>query len=513
MKTPSWFICLSALLCCFLPADSFAQGTKKVKLVRSSDWVYDKAYIDANRYRGNVLIDYEGTLFYCDSVHIFPTENFNAYGSIRITKGADYTLTGKRLTFDRATSTAMVYDDVVLRDSDMTLTTQRLSYNTGTQIATYFNKGRIVSRKNNNVLTSDQGVYNSPLSLFYFRKQVVLKNVNYTMTSDTLHYHNATEVAYFFGPTHIQGKNDRLYCENGWYDTKKDRGRFRKNAIIYSGTQTLWGDSVHYEGEKGMGEAFGNVSIQDTTEQIIITGQYGHYNRLLARSFVTDEALLIQFDEMGDSLFMHADTLMSIEDTVAKVRTLLGYHRVRIFRTDLQGVCDSVVMQSTDSIVRFFSDPVFWSGQNQISGDSIAVYTGKKGVERMVVEGNCFIASQADSVHFNQIKGRRLTGTFYENDLRTVYVEGNGQLIYYPENDQRPGAPIGLNNGECSNIHIELRDKSIQRIRLETEANSVLHPLKDAPDEDKLLEGFQWRIHERPVSKQDLLAPAVSSIK
>lgn len=497
----------------FYPQGFAAQPTKKVKLVRSNDWVYDKAYIDANRYRGNVLIDYEGTLFYCDSVHIFPNENFNAYGNIRITKGADYTLTGKRLTFDRASSTAMVYDDVTLRDSDMTLTTQRLSYNTTSQIATYFNKGKIVSRKNDNVLTSDLGIYNSPQSMFYFRKDVVLKNAAYTMTSDTLHYHNTTEVAYFFGPTDIRGKSDRLYCENGWYDTRKDRGRFRKNAVVYSGTQMLQGDSVHYEGEKGLGEAFGKVSIRDTTEQITITGEYGYYDKTKGTSYVTDEALLIQTDEAGDSLFMHADTLMSIEDTLTNLRVLYGYRRVRLFRRDLQGICDSVVMHSTDSIIRFYRNPVFWSGQNQISGDSMEVHTGKQGAELMVVRGNCFIASQADSVHFNQIKGRKLTGTFVENDLRTVYVEGNGQLIYYPENDKKPGKPVGLNNGECSNIHIEILNKAIQRIRLETEANSVLHPMKDAPEEGRLLEGFLWRGEERPKSKEDLFTTAASTIK
>lgn len=485
-----------------------AQQNKKVKLLHSREWLFDKAYIDANRYIGDVQIDYEGTLFYCDSVHIFANENFDAYGNIRIVKGATYQLAGNRLQFDRAKSTAVIYENVVLTDRDMTLTTPQLSYVTTTQVATYVSGGKIVSRKNDNVLTSERGVYDSPKNMFFFRKNVVLKNPQYTVRCDTMNYHNVKEVAYFQGPTNIVGKEDKLYCENGWYDTKRDVCQFKENAEVFSGKTQLRGDSIYYDGQKGIGEVFRKVYIRDTTQTFFITGEYGKHEQKKAQSIVTKEALLVQFDEAGDSLFMVADTLLSIEDTVRKVNNLYGFHHVRMYREDLQGKCDSVVMSSADSVMRFYKDPVFWSGANQITGDSIEVQTDTTGVQLMVVRGNAFVVSAADSGNFNQMRGRKLTGYFTDNALSAAYIEGNGQLIYYPADDKKkPPKAIGLNKGDCSNIFIRVKDNEVVSIRLEKEANSVLHPIKLAPEADTKLENFRWRSEERPLSKADLNRP------
>ncbi|MEZ4799428.1 MAG: OstA-like protein [Flavobacteriales bacterium] len=483
-----------------------------IKLVKADKSVFDKSYIDAQRVIGNVLFMYEGTRMMCDSAHIFKNDDFHAFGKIQIIKPGEFTLTGGYLEVNQKEKIASVYNDVRLNDNEMTLTSNFLQYNLNTDVASYSNGGKIVSTANQNVLTSNSGSYHTKSETFYFKKNVVLKNPDYVVKSDTLKYNDITEVSYFFGPTTITGEDSFIYCENGWYDSKKDISQFNKNAIVRSEKTELKGDSIYYNGAIGFGEVFKNVSIRDTTTNYFISGNYGQYQKEEKISYVTDRALLTQIFEEGDSLYMHADTLRSIPDSTDK-NILLAYHNVRIFKSDLQGRCDSLSYSVADSILQFFTEPILWNGENQITGDSIRIFLRNKNIDQLLVKGNAFIISQSDSTKFNQIKGRKLTAQFYDGDIRNIYVEGNGQLVYYPLDEKKDSTGvlkekprvIGLNKGECSNINIEVENKQITKLRLEREANSLFSPMKKAKDPFLKMEGFEWKAALRPKSKEDLL--------
>lgn len=486
---------------------------KQVNFYHSEYLLYDKDVVDAKRFIGHVRGEYQGTMFYCDSLYQYNNGDFDAFGNIRIVKGSDFTLTGERLHFDNATKTAQVRDNVILRDQEMTLTTNQLDYNLDTEIGHYFGGGHIVSNANKNTLTSDVGYYHAKTETFYFRRKVVLKNPDYVVKSDTMQYNSASEITYFLGPTTIVGDNMTIYCENGYYNTKTDQSRFGKNAKIISDKTILTGDSMFYDGKKGTGEVYRNVTIRDTTQSYIITGDYGKHLEQNKTSFVTGRALLQQiFDK--DTLFMHADTLRAKPDTSGK-DVVYAYRHVKLFKKDLQGKCDSLVYSQADSTMRLFTDPILWSGLNQITGDTIVITTAHGDLQKLYVNSNAFIVSDAlfegDTIReasgkFNQIKGRNMIGTFVDNDLHSLYVEGNGQLIYFPKDEKKDSdpKPMGLNRGECSNIFITIRDNELIKLRMETETNSKFAPMR-LMDMNKLeLDNFQWRATERPLKMEDV---------
>ncbi|MBL0314232.1 MAG: hypothetical protein IPP69_00130 [Flavobacteriales bacterium] len=491
----------------------FSQNTarKKVKLIHSDDWQYDQSLIDAQRLIGHVHLEYEGTQFFCDSAYLYANEDFDAFSNIRILEPGGYQATGDLLHFDKALQLATMRNNVNMRDREMTLVTDFLTYDLETEIANYSGGGKITSAANKNTLTSRKGSYHSKTDMFYFRDQVLLKNPDYIVNCDTMQYHDVSEVTTFFGPTTITGDGTSIYCENGYYNTKKDQSRFGKNAVITSESTTLKGDSMYYDGKTGIGEVFRNVEIRDTTDDYIISGDFGKHYEKTKQSFVTGHALMTQIFE-DDSLFMHADTLRSVSDTSGK-DYVYAYHGVKLFKDDLQGKCDSLYYSSVDSTLQMFYDPVLWSAQNQITGDSITMKMKSGKLDKLYVVGNAFIISDAeakgDSVvvgeKFNQIKGRKLTGIFVDNDLHEVYVEGNGQLIYFPTEDEkkRPVA-MGLNQGECSNIHISVKDNELKKIRMETETNSVFTPMKMSDRSKFRLEKFRWRMEERPRKMEDV---------
>jgi lipopolysaccharide export system protein LptA len=294
-----------------------ASKKKKVKLIHTDELLFERDVVDAQRLLGNVHLEYEGTQFYCDSAYLYSNDDFDAFSNIRILEPGGYQGTGDFLHFDRAKQTATMRDHVVMRDRDMTLNTDNLTYHLETEVANYYSGGKITSLANKNTLTSRTGSYHSKTEMFYFRDDVVLKNPDYTVECDTMQYNDLTEVTLFFGPTTITGDDTKIYCENGYYNTKKDQSRFGKNAVITSETTTLKGDSMYYDGKLGIGEVFRNVEIQDTTDNYIISGDYGKHFEKTEMSFVTGRALMTQvFDD--DSLFMHADTLRSVSDTSGK---------------------------------------------------------------------------------------------------------------------------------------------------------------------------------------------------
>ncbi len=131
------------------------------------------------------------------------------------------------------------------------------------------------------------------------------------MTADTMDYNTKTETAFFTGPSELEGDSIYLYCEKGWYDTKNDISRIWKNAVIDNRQQIIQGDSLYYDDITGYGQSFRNTSIADTTNNIIVKGDYAWYYKKPEKFMVTDKAVFIQVSDK-DSLFLHADTISAI---------------------------------------------------------------------------------------------------------------------------------------------------------------------------------------------------------
>jgi hypothetical protein len=120
----------------------------------------------------------------------------------------------------------------------------------------------------------------------------------------------------------------------------------------------------------------------------------------------------------------------------------------------------------------------------------------------MYLEENAFIIGQEDSLRFNQIKGRNMTGFFHNNKLDLIQVSGNGQTIYFIRNKQQQ--LTGVNKAECSDMNIYIGDSKVQKIALKKDPDAVLLPIKDAIDSDIKLRDFKWLEALRPKSKEDI---------
>ncbi len=404
--------------------------------------------------------------------------------------------------YDGNSKISQVERNVRLTDGKMILTTENIYYDLNSEVANYNTGGKVVD--GDNILTSKRGYYFTNEKLVFFKDNVILNNPKYVMNSDTLKYNTISSTAFFMGQTIIRstGKDSAyIYCENGWYNTKSEKSYFSKNAFIQTKENILNGDSILYDRKEGIGQAFKNVKVTDTLQKVIIGGDFAYVNERTNRSFVTGSALLTKIFDT-DSLFLHGDTLLAVNDSMNKQKTYFAYKHVQIYKTDLQGKCDSLVYSTKDSTINFFSNPVLWSSQNQLLADSISLLLSGNQIYSMKLRVNSFITSSEDSIRFNQIKGREMTGFFIDNKLNRIHVIGNGQTIYYIRNAKKQ--LTGVNRAECSDLVIHVEENSVKKITLLNKPDATLYPIKELNPSELRLKGFKWMKSYQPQSKADI---------
>ena len=496
----SFVIChLSFVIGFALPAQS--QDTAQILLEQADTWRYDRQiHPDVQRIIGNVVLSHDSAYLYCDSAWLNEVSNsVMAFGNVHIKMSDTLNGFGDSLRYDGNTRIARLLGNAKLVDNQTTLTTDTLLYDRNTGIARYDYWGKIVNGKN--VLVSRYGYYITDKKELFFKEKVLAYSEKYRLRSDTLKYNTVTEVAYFFGPTIITGKTDSIYTENGWYNTQSDEARFSKRGKVFHETQVLLGDTMYYNRTTGFGEVYDNAVLVDTAENVLLGGDFGQFFREEGYAFMTDSAVVGLIDK-ADTLFMHSDTVKGYFDSAQNVKKIYAYYKVRFFRTDLQGMCDSLVYSGADSTMFMYRSPVIWSGENQLTADTISLTMSNEKMDSLVLYNSSFIISQDDSTRFNQIKGKNVIGHFRDNELYKIRVMGNSETIYFVREDD--GTLIGVNKGLSSNMLIFAENNQAKKITYIGNPAYNLYPEKDLAPQDVKLRGFIWLGDQRPREKGDI---------
>ena len=450
--------------------------------------------------QGNVKMQHRDIRMFCDSAVLYRDSNrVEAFGSIHIIQSDTVHLYGDRLDYEGNKSLARMRRNVRMVNDDVVLTTHHLDYDRRENVAYYFNGGTIADTTNE--LTSREGYYYPQSGEVNFKDSVVLNNPDYTMYSDTLKYFTQTEVVEIVGPTDILSEKNHIYSELGFYNTRTDEARLLKNNFVDGGEQKLSGDTIYYDRKNGLGEVHSSMALEDTANNVIITGDYGYYNEQTENALATRRAVLKQVYG-NDTLFLHADTLRAdpVEEG-AEEKLVRAFHHVQFYRRDLQGRCDSMVYDFRDSTNTFYHDPVIWAQGNQITASTIKLYTRERTLQKAEMIDNAFLIAPGDSANYNQIKGKLMTGYFRENKLYRIDVDGNGQTIYYPKDQDYT---IGINRAESSSLTIFLKDRVVETIVMRKKPAGNMNPPFVLGEEAVRLKGFQWLEKYRPKSYEDI---------
>lgn len=478
------------------------EKTKKKVTIRKADvGLYNEDIVkNAQRLVGNVELVHKNMIMKCDSAWAYSGTNMvDAFGNVHIISNDTVNMWADYIKYDGNKELAKARKNVKLQDPSLTLYTDSLDFDMNKEIGYYNYNGKIVD--STNVLTSKIGEYHTKKHEVYFIENVQLVNKDYNVTTDTMIYNTDTEIIYFDGETRIVGDSTNMYSKSGWFNTKTNETEMGKQSTLRRGETQLQADYIYYNDNTGEGNAEGNVIINDYANQMIVAGEKATYNDFSQFAQVTDSAIWIQYFE-GDSLFLHADTLYSKPDTTsANNKLLITYGDVRFFRSDIQGVSDSLIYFTRDSTIQLYVDPVIWSASNQLSANFIEFKNNSTGDNKVYLKSNSFIVQENDSTKYNQIKGKNMIGNIRGQELFKIDVDGNGQSIYYPIDDE---GFIGVNKAESSKIILYLKDNMVTRINFSGTADGAMNPIPDNPTPETRLDGFKWRNEERPTSRYDI---------
>jgi len=230
---------------------------------------------------------------------------------------------------------------------------------------------------------------------------------------------------------------------------------------------------------------------------------------LRADSFALDSSITPIKKGAGDSLLNEATktALQAKTDTLntdtGETRIVRAYHNVKIFKSDLQAVADSAYYGYADSVIRCYGRPIIWSQGSQLSADTVYMILKNQKMENILFDKNAFIVNtQLDSSKFNQVKGRKITGYFKNNNLDRVYVDGNAESIYYTVEENEF---TGMIRSISSRIKIKFQENEMTDVISIRKLESTYHPITSIPPDTDILEGFIWKPELRPKSKEEII--------
>lgn len=306
-----------------------AQTRTQIKLETA-----EKADIDAKKsisYLRKPVFSHDGAILTCDSAVLYADRNFfEAFKNVHINQGDTLNIYSDFLNYDGNAKKAHLDNNVKLVDRENTLTTNILDYDMVAKIGKYTTGGKLQNK--DATITSTEGFYFSNTRDAYFKNKVfVVTAEKTTITSDDLRYNTGTNWTYFYGPTNIKNKEDKLYTEDGAYNTKTENAYFGKKNLYTNGSRSLKGDSLYYYGKRGYGKAVKNITFKDTKDQTTLWGQLGEYyrddERIVATekayvAFGTKDSITVNNKKIPDTLWLGADTLESQRSLVKNMSLL-----------------------------------------------------------------------------------------------------------------------------------------------------------------------------------------------
>ncbi|NDV79206.1 hypothetical protein D0T57_09490 [Dysgonomonas sp. 511] len=417
-------------------------------------------------------------------------------------------------------------DSVVLTNPQFKLYSDRLRYDT--RIKTAYISTPTVIESDSGIIYTSNGWYNTDTeeSLLLDQSTVVNKEGNRFLKGDSIFYYKAQGYGEVFGNMLLQDTVKKVILRGhyGYYDELNDFALATDSAfaIEYSQSDSLFihadtlkligiADTVfHYKQEPLMPADSTSLLIKDSLANTIGIDSLALNAEIpTGEKTPVDSIAHIQLaDSLPQLLPVAGDSLpalppIPIDTTITMHRQIKAYYGVRFYRSDMQGICDSLQFDSKDSILHMYKDPVIWNTNRQLSGDTIDIHMNDSTINFMHVKRYSFSIEEKDSIHFNQLKSRSLKVYFEDKKVRRVLAEGNVETITYPEEKDKSLSKI-LNYLTSSYLDIYMENGAFTKLVAWPQPVGKTTPFHLLLDEQLRLSDFYWFDYLRPTDRHDI---------
>ncbi len=444
---------------------------------------------------------------------------------------------------------------VHLIDPKYDIINDTLLYNTQTQISSW-NTPTFIKSKNGGDIYSSNGSYDLKNGKAFFGNRTIIKDSTRTYVADKSAYDELTGIAQLEGNAIIKDSvngysilGNQIYLDknnNSFLATRKPVLIFKGEGYdstyiaadtLFSGVEkrdslgrkieiskdTLKADSVIDHSKKinktnklnkavnkNLPDSLNGKKDKKVVEDLsLVKNNYSkdtvgikNLDTLITQKRQIDTNKI--FSDQSDTTLKQSDLTkneVSKKDTI--IRFFIAFHNVKIFNDSLQSVADSLYYSTEDSIFRLFKNPLVFSNNSQIAGDTIYIYTKNQKADRLFVFDNGIIINKLNSRMYNQIAGRTLNGYFKNGELDYMRAKGfPAESIFYPQDDD--SAFVGMNRSKGDIIDLYFKKKEINKVKFVNNVEGTLYPIRQIPEKQRLLKNFLWQDKRRPKNKLEL---------
>ncbi len=445
--------------------------------------------------------------------------------------------------------------DVVLKDPAYDIKTDSLLINTETQIARFIAYTYIKDSSGRVIETSD-GYYDLKKGNAEFGGRPKIFDKQFTVRADSIAFNDSTGISQFKGnvviidtvekTTIIAGNVFRDNTNETLLATKKPLMIIKQeNDSIFISADTLFSgrltdlyakkDSIAKElvKQKKIAESIkadsiakNRILLKDLARITKDSVTFNSDSVIKQNTIIKDTTLKVKPPDLGridsvikksitsggDTAFVEKITGVRIIDLNKKDSTgkkdstnryFEAYRNVRIFSDSLQAVCDSLFYSFKDSTFRMYYNPIVWSKEkNQVTGDTILLFTKNKKADRLKVINNSFLVNEVEAGVFNQVKANRMDGFFFDGNIDSVRARGLAECIYFLQDED--SAYTGINESKSDAMDIYFKEKELDKVVFRSAVIGTIWPIKQKTPGEMRLPSFQWYDSRRPKSKTEL---------
>lgn len=365
-------------------------------------------------------------------------------------------------------------------------------------------KNRGVLSKNVQVLSGNQLITAQVLDIngnektYQFLIDPMITDSSGIATGDTITYYQLDELVEIRGNARYQSDQEVTIAPILRYNLKTESYETLGRSVVTSKKNVIEADTISRLTSQ---TTFlkGGVSIRDIDNKVRIKSDQALKKEAITKLFSDIQQPLLNYHLTSDSLLLMADTLISIDiypDTDSSYQDLKAIRKVALKNGNTYGAAQHMVFNRVDSIIILTEYPVLWSDSTQLSGDTIKIYLKNNDVEQISLLGNAFIIAPDSSGMFNQIKGLTIDNFVENKEIKKSNVRGNAELFYMVKEGNEYK---GINRTKSDGMIFSFSDGEISKVAMKGKPEHVMYEYNVQLDlEEYYLEGFHWRIEERP---------------
>ena len=447
-----------------------------VDILSADQILRDPAVTDAQRLIGNVKLGHEDAVLTCDSAWRFEDGSVEVFSNVAMRQPPATTMTADYLQLQPNEEWAIANGEVELNHESALLQAPSLQYILDGRTARYFEGATILD--DGWTVNSKTGLYRTQSKVLELGGAVRATNAEDSLFSDSLHWMRDDNRYRFHGPTQWLGKDVQFECQAGdVVIEEKPLGWLAGEVVVADGESIVLGDSLAWD--ESSREIWGNATLANANGDGEVHGhhavRYEEDSLEIVHGSEHRRAWLQQIED-GDTLKLAAEVLQR------RGETLTAFKQVTLVQENLVGQGDSLVWIEDIEIIQMWGTPQLWSNKDKLAGDTLTLKMIQQSPEKLEMRGHSIVLSPANDTLSHRIQGRDLDAFFEENELRSVDVTGNGEVVTFDIPEDGSQGQIRMNTAVCAKVTLQVVERELVGIALQQGPRGKIEPVPKDQD-------------------------------